>query len=42
MSNIATALKEEILRLARKEIRRQTNTLKKASAPACGMMIWPN
>jgi DNA-binding transcriptional regulator YiaG len=32
MSNIATALREEILRLARKEVRRQTNALKKASA----------
>ena len=32
MPNIATVLKEEILRLARKEIRRQTNVLKKASA----------
>jgi DNA-binding XRE family transcriptional regulator len=30
--NIATILKEEILRLARKEIRRQTNMLRKASA----------
>jgi len=32
MPNIATVLKEEILRLARKEVRRQTNVLKKASA----------
>lgn len=32
MSNIAAILKEEILRLARKEIRRQTNVLRKASA----------
>ena len=32
MPNIATVLKEEILRLARKEIRRQTNVLRKASA----------
>jgi DNA-binding transcriptional regulator YiaG len=32
MPNIATVLKEEILRLARKEIRRQTNALRKASA----------
>ena len=32
MSNIATVFKEEILWLARKEIRRQTNALKKASA----------
>ncbi|UCE48433.1 MAG: helix-turn-helix domain-containing protein, partial [Phycisphaerales bacterium] len=31
MPNIATVLKEEILRLARKEVRRQTATLKKAS-----------
>lgn len=31
MSNIATALKEEIARVARKEIRRETATLKKAS-----------
>ena len=32
MPNIATVLRDEILRLARKEIRRQTNVLKKASA----------
>jgi DNA-binding transcriptional regulator YiaG len=32
MPNIATVLKEETLRLARKEVRGQTNTLKKASA----------
>ncbi len=32
MPNIATVLKEEILRLARKEVRRQTGALKKASA----------
>jgi len=32
MANIAAVLKEEISRLARKEIRRQTNALKKASA----------
>jgi DNA-binding transcriptional regulator YiaG len=32
MPNIATVLKEEILRLARKEVRRQTNVLRKASA----------
>ncbi len=32
MPNIATVLKEEILRLARKEARRQTGALKKASA----------
>ena len=32
MPNIATVLRGEILRLARKEIRRQTNALKKASA----------
>jgi DNA-binding transcriptional regulator YiaG len=32
MPNIATVLKEEILRLARKEARKQTDTLKKASA----------
>jgi len=32
MSNIAAILKEEILRLARKEVRGQTNALKKASA----------
>ena len=31
MPNIATALKEEITRLARKEIRSQTETLRKAS-----------
>ena len=31
MPNIATALKEEITRLARKEIRAQTETLRKAS-----------
>ena len=31
MANIATVLKEEILRLARKEVRRQTGALKKAS-----------
>jgi DNA-binding transcriptional regulator YiaG len=32
MPNIAAMLKEEILRLARKEIRRQTNVLRRASA----------
>jgi len=32
MPNIATVLKEEILRLARKEIRKQTSVLRKASA----------
>jgi uncharacterized protein involved in exopolysaccharide biosynthesis len=32
MPNIATVLKEEILRLARKEVRRQTSVLRKASA----------
>ena len=32
MPNIATVLKEEILRLARKEIRNQTSILKKMSA----------
>jgi len=32
MPNIAAVFKEEILRLARKEVRRQTNALKKASA----------
>ena len=32
MPNIAAVLKEEIVRLARREIRRQTNALKKASA----------
>jgi DNA-binding transcriptional regulator YiaG len=32
MPNIATAIKEEISRLARKEIRKQTNVLRKASA----------
>jgi len=32
MPNIATVLREEIVRLARKEIRRQTNVLRKASA----------
>jgi DNA-binding transcriptional regulator YiaG len=32
MPNIATVLKEEILRLARKEVRRQTDALKKTSA----------
>lgn len=32
MPNIATVLKEEILRIARKEVRRQTGALKKASA----------
>jgi DNA-binding transcriptional regulator YiaG len=31
MPNIATVLKEEILRLARKEVRKQTSALKKAS-----------
>lgn len=31
MSNVASALKEEIARVARKEIRRETATLKKAS-----------
>jgi DNA-binding transcriptional regulator YiaG len=32
MSNIASALKEEISRIARKEIRRETSSLKKSSA----------
>ena len=32
MPNIAAVLKEEIVRLARKEIRRQTNVLRNASA----------
>jgi DNA-binding transcriptional regulator YiaG len=32
MPNIATVLKEEILRLARREVRRQTSVLRKASA----------
>jgi DNA-binding XRE family transcriptional regulator len=32
MPNITTVLKEEIVRLSRKEIRRQTSVLKKASA----------
>ena len=32
MSNIAAVFKEEILRLARKEVRGQTNALKRASA----------
>jgi DNA-binding transcriptional regulator YiaG len=32
MPNIATVLKEEITRLARKEVRKQTGALKKASA----------
>jgi DNA-binding transcriptional regulator YiaG len=32
MPNIATVLKEEILRLARKEVRKQTGVLRKASA----------
>jgi DNA-binding transcriptional regulator YiaG len=32
MPNIATALKEEIVRLSRKEIRKQTSVLRKASA----------
>jgi len=32
MSNVASALKEEIVRLARKEIRAETEGLKKASA----------
>ena len=32
MPNIGTALREEILRLARKEIRKQTTVLRKASA----------
>jgi DNA-binding transcriptional regulator YiaG len=32
MANIAGVLREEILRLARKEIRRQTDALRKASA----------
>ena len=32
MSNIASVLKDEILRLARKEARSETNALKKASA----------
>jgi len=32
MPNIATVLKEEISRLARKEVRRQTSVLRKASA----------
>ena len=32
MPSIASVIKEEILRLARKEVRRQTNVLRKASA----------
>jgi DNA-binding transcriptional regulator YiaG len=32
MPNIATALRDEIVRLARKEVRRQTSVLRKASA----------
>ena len=32
MPNIGTALREEIVRLARKEVRKQTNVLRKASA----------
>ena len=32
MSNLASVLKEEIARVARKEIRRETSSLKKASA----------
>jgi DNA-binding transcriptional regulator YiaG len=32
MPNIATVLKEEIVRLARKEVRKETNVLRKASA----------
>ena len=32
MSNIASALKEEIARIARKEIRAETEALKKASS----------
>lgn len=32
MANIATVLKEEIARIARKELRRETDNLKKASA----------
>jgi len=32
MSNVATVLKQEIARVSRKEIRRETATLKKASA----------
>jgi DNA-binding transcriptional regulator YiaG len=32
MPNIATVLKQEIVRLARREVRQQTNTLKKMSA----------
>ena len=32
MPNIATVLKEEVLRLARREVRRQTRPLRKASA----------
>jgi DNA-binding transcriptional regulator YiaG len=32
MSNIASVLKDEISRLARKELRRETSTLKKSSA----------
>jgi len=31
MSNIASVLKDEIARVARKEIRRETSSLKKAS-----------
>ena len=31
MPNIAAVLREEIVRLARKEIRKQTNVLRKAS-----------
>jgi hypothetical protein len=32
MSNVASVLKEEIARVARKEVRRETAALKKASA----------
>jgi len=32
MSNVASALKEEIARVSRKEIRRETSSLKKSSA----------
>ena len=32
MPNVASVLKEEIVRLARKEVRQQTNAVKRASA----------
>jgi hypothetical protein len=39
MPNIAAVLKQEISRLARKEIRRQTNALRKASAAYSTIMF---